>query len=603
MASVTRTKGGFTVTAYCGDAKTLLAFNLPKADAKDLAGFTIQIAPPGVKPYYQFNELQFEHPGDHAQLATDPAYSSINAPIHKFRWLHVPGAAHQGLDPVFGPYSYIVTPRYFDGKRHLKPLDPALSVSVPVDVAPFKKGKLKLGFTRGFVQSQAFVRHFGSNPVIDPDKGLIFDTSAVAGANDQGQKYTFEQEYQWLGFTARQRVFEILDEALDDAALHLKVFAYDLSEPDFAQRLLKIAAKGRIQMILDDSAEHHKREDEFERLFKKAAKGKAAILRGKFARYSHDKVLVVSRQGADGKLSALKVLTGSTNFSVTGLYVNSNHVLVFEDRTVAALYANVFDEAWRDSVKAPAFRKSAYATQAFKLDSSGAKGDVTFAPHDEAFATTLLDALVTSIQNEQALGKKQGNVFFAVMQIGGKSSGPVCPALRTVHQNQKIFSFGISDTPGGIQLYEPKRRTGILVTGKPASSQLPKPFSQVPGIKNHQVHHKFVVCGFNRPDGVVYCGSSNLALGGEQANGDNLLAIRDPDVVTAFTIEAVALVDHFQFLNRAASGPKAKKGAKPMASKQVAAVKSGWFLGTTDKWTQPYFDPQDLRFADRELFA
>ena len=32
-----------TVTAYRGDAKTLLAFNLPEAQTTRLAGFTIQV--------------------------------------------------------------------------------------------------------------------------------------------------------------------------------------------------------------------------------------------------------------------------------------------------------------------------------------------------------------------------------------------------------------------------------------------------------------------------------------------------------------------------------------------------------------------------------
>jgi len=38
----------------------------------------------------------------------------------------------------------------------MQPLDPARSVSVTIDVVPFVKGHLALGFTRGFVQSQAF---------------------------------------------------------------------------------------------------------------------------------------------------------------------------------------------------------------------------------------------------------------------------------------------------------------------------------------------------------------------------------------------------------------------------------------------------------------
>src|SRR5436305_1793463 len=80
---------------------------------------------------------------------------------------------------------------------------------------------------------------------------------------------------------------------------------------------------------------------------------------------------------------------------------------------------------------------------------------------------------------------------------------------------------------------------------------LPPPFNQVPGVGiGHQIHHKFVVCGFNTKDAVVYCGSSNRATGGEESNGDNLLALRGEDVATVFAIEALALVDHFSFLDR-----------------------------------------------------
>ena len=36
--------------------------------------------------------------------------------------------------------------------------------------------------------------------------------------------------------------------------------------------------------------------------------------------------------------TALKVLSGSANFSVRGLYVQSNNVFVFDDPATAALY-------------------------------------------------------------------------------------------------------------------------------------------------------------------------------------------------------------------------------------------------------------------------
>ena len=46
--AITKKKNDFSVTAYQGDAKTLLAFNLSKARSKNLAGFTIEYQPDGL---------------------------------------------------------------------------------------------------------------------------------------------------------------------------------------------------------------------------------------------------------------------------------------------------------------------------------------------------------------------------------------------------------------------------------------------------------------------------------------------------------------------------------------------------------------------------
>jgi hypothetical protein len=605
-----------TLKAYRGDAKTLLAFNLDKSAIKNLAGFTVQVTPGKLLPYYLLNELRFETPGDHAQDAKEPANSSLNAPLHKFRWLHVPGSAHQGITPFYGTYTYSVTPRYFDAKGSLQALDQTLSATIRVDIGPFQKTGLELGFTRGFTQSQAFVHHFGLKALIRPkDKSLLFDLSQQSGSNAAGQKYTYEDEYGWLGFTARAKILAILAEVLKDATLSLDVFAYDLNEPSVLDGLLKLAKQGRVRVILDNATLHHSTstptpEDQFEKLFNAAAKKPAAILRGKFARYSHDKVMIVK-----SKSGAAKVLTGSTNFSVTGLYVNSNHVLVFNDPLVAAKYAEVFDAVWAGGVSEKAFLASPLSSQSFSFKSKQTPAtNVTFSPHSPAFAGTVLGAMVTRIQQE-GNKKSGGSVLFAVMQLT-PGTGPVYPALQKLHATQSIFSYGISDTPGGISLYTPGKKSGVLVTGKPVGTQLPPPFDQVPNIGGvgHQIHHKFVICGFNGSDPVVYCGSSNLAEGGEEQNGDNLIAIHDSDVATAFALEALGLVDHFDFLDRnqsiarKAGASKTKKVSKasakaPPANKQQAAVSAGWFLSTDDKWAKPYFDPKDLHCVDRLLFG
>jgi phosphatidylserine/phosphatidylglycerophosphate/cardiolipin synthase-like enzyme len=590
-------KSGFTIKAHIGDAKTLLAFNLPKAQIKNLAGFTLACTPPGQPSYYIYNKLQFKDPSQHAQNKTEPGYSSINAPIQKFRWLHVPGNFKSQI-VKYGIYTYAVTPRYFDDKGSLLALESDLTLEIKVNVAPFEKKTIQLGFTRGFVQSQAFEQHFGNKLVLQPaTRPLTFPTNQTAGKNADGQPYTYLQEYNWSGFTARERIFSLLKEVEDDG-LSFDVFAYDLNEPDIVAAFLKLAAKGKIRMILDNAALHLAKknkktgkitespEDLFTSAFNKARKGGAEIKRGKFSRFSHDKVIILKKGD-----TAVKVLTGSTNFSVTGVYVNSNHLLIFEDSKIAALYADVFAESWKDNVKTAPFEKASWATKSFHFPATNPTIDFAFSPHDKTFATEYLGNIASRITKEKS------SVLFAVMDTGPKSSGPIFPALRALHADQKIFSYGISDNPGGITLYKPSSKTGVIVTGKPVGTKLPPPFNQEVGIGlGHQIHHKFVVCGFNTVKAEVFCGSSNLALGGEQANGDNLISIRDEDIATVFALEALALVDHFHFRN-ANQTVKKKSGKKPVITKKPL------FLYQNNKWAVSYFDSNDFHYVDRMLFS
>jgi hypothetical protein len=559
----------FSLKAYAGDNKTLLAFNFADpGDAKNLAGFTIQCKPPGQPAYYLLNQLQFQDPSKHAQVAGQDPRSTINAPIQKYRWTHVPSTSHQGLVSAVGEYVYTVTPRYFDGSQCMEPLDSSLSVSESVTVQPFRKGSLSLGFTRGYMQSQAFVHHFGANALLQPQgRALLFNTNQQAGTSQAGQSFTFADEYEWMGSTARQQIFAALNAVLNDESLQLDVFAYDLNEPDIVQILLALGKGGRARIILDNASLHVSKagkstfEDQFTRQFTQVAKAPAGIVRGSFARFSHDKVFIISRNG-----TATQVLTGSTNFSVTGLYVNANHVLIFDDANVATEYAKVFEESWQilKEIKTPSkkaaseFATTPLATKPFVYWSpSVPKVCITFSPHTVSDVKTILGGITNEIKAQSSADN--GSVIFAVMQLTG-SQTPVYNVLKSVFANKGVYSYGISDSPGGTHLYAPGSKTGVLVTGKPGRTTLPTPFDQVPSPPGHEIHDKFVVCGLNGSDPVVYCGSSNLASGGEAANGDNLIQIHDPDVAMAFAIEALLLVDHYNFLDRYASARKAATG-------------------------------------------
>jgi hypothetical protein len=581
----TKKGASLAVKTYVGDNKTLLAFNFgDPSDAQALAGFTIECKPPGLASYYLNNELRFGDPSGHHQVADQDPFASINAPFQKYRWIHVPGQAHQGLVTATGSYTYTVTPRYFDERASMQPMDPTLSASVTVPVGPFRKGAVSIGFTRGYMQSEAFARHFGKDAPLQPSgRPFLYDTAQKAAVGPAGQGFTFADEYAWMGASARALIFSVLNGVLHDRTLQLDVFAYDLDEPDIMRILLQLAAEGRARIILDDAALHHAgagrahktlpAEDQFEQAFRKRARKPAQIVRGSFGRYSHDKVLIVSRGGV-----ATQVLTGSTNFSVTGLYVNANHVLLFDDPHVAGVYAQVFEQSWtilkanpRTSRKAASeFAATSLATQPFTYQTNTVpRMSITFSPHSEVDANKLLAGIAERIQAQAAGG--QGSVLFAVMQITGGET-PVYQALNEIYRSP-VYSYGISDAPDGTHLYAPGSEKGVLVTGKPGRTLLPPPFDQVRIPPGHEIHDKFVVCGLNSADPVVYCGSSNLASGGEVENGDNLLAIHDQDVAAVFAIEALLLVDHYNFLDRYAATQKAGRSVKrrPAAARPATA--------------------------------
>src|SRR6185295_2989631 len=204
-------KNGVSVRAHRGDAMTLLAFDLVEDKAKNFTGFTVRITPGTQAPYYMTNLLSYPAAIRKKNHITDKdKWSTLYSPIQKFRWVHVPATFHQIHKPFYGSYQYEVTPRYMIDDI-LQPLDPNLTVPISIKVGPYQSGDLQIGFTRGFVASQAYTRNFGNNNKVRPNKkDLIFDIKAKSGAikrDKNGQMvtedYTFEDQHVWMGWQAR----------------------------------------------------------------------------------------------------------------------------------------------------------------------------------------------------------------------------------------------------------------------------------------------------------------------------------------------------------------------------------------------------------------
>jgi phosphatidylserine/phosphatidylglycerophosphate/cardiolipin synthase-like enzyme len=297
---------------------------------------------------------------------------------------------------------------------------------------------------------------------------------------------------------------------------------------------------------------------------------------GHFQRFAHDKVLIQKRGD-----TALKVLSGSANFSVRGLYVQSNNVFTFDDQATAALYEQAFQQSW-DSPAGFATSEQAASWH----DCGGHDGlpgySVCFSPHHSASVS--LDRVTSAVNGATS------SVLFAIMEIG-TGSGALLNAIRALPSRSELYAFGTTQRLDG--------SLKVLKSGDPAdmtfipfsylSSKVPAPFrAEWDGGVGQVIHHKFVVTDFNGDNPLVFAGSSNLAAGGEEQNGDNLVCFTDRGIATKFAIEAIQLVDHYRF--RAAM--QQATDAQPL---QLQAHSAHWASG--------YYTPGSPKFRERTLLA
>jgi hypothetical protein len=505
---------GLTFKAYRGDGAALLAFDLDERYKEDLAGFAVKYETPSGDEGWVRNRLSFSRGITAATTPQQRRWTTTDkAPLQKFHWTHFPPV------PEDGAYRYTATAMLFKTGSEDR-IEPGPSVPVELEVTGDEYSDFEVGFTRGYVSSQAYVDRFGRKPLTPRRKAIDFETGE------------FEEQYEWLGYHARRMLFRFLDEAARDRSLTLDVFAYDLNEPDFVRALQRM--KGRLRLFLDDSADHGEEdslESEAARLIRDSA-GESNVRRGHFRRLAHHKVLIQRR---DGK--AVKVLTGSANFSVRGLYVQSNNMLLYDHPGAAGLYAAAFEQAWADFRGFPA---SPCAAKWFDIDGRRLpRSAVSFAPHRAAEVS--LDRVADAVHAADS------SVLYAVMEMGG--TGRVLEELKRLQGSDRVFTYGMSQkTDGSAVIRAPGKARGMLVPFAYLSEKVPPPFNKEwAGGGGKVIHHKFVVVDFNDSEPVVFTGSSNLAAGGETSNGDNLLAIHDRDVATAFAVEAIKLVDHYYF--------------------------------------------------------
>ena len=558
----------FTLKLHRGEGMVLLGMNWRSGQPPDdFVGFAIEYREPASDRFWPVsNRLSFARPDGSAEPKPS---SSLRSPIQKFRWVHFPWDASQS-----GAYTYRVTPVFMDDRDELS-RGPAQEADIELRRETYP-GHLDVGFTRGFVSSQAFVDDYGAAAI----PTLLPPSSTAKSLDFVGTNPRAAQAYGWMGFQARQAILGVLDRAIADKKAKVRAIAYDLDEPEVVSRLEQLGH--RLQVIIDDSGAHGASGSaENEAATRLAASaGASNVARQHMGNLQHDKIIVVT--GPRGWTA----VCGSTNFSWRGFFVQNNNAVVVHGRGPVGAFADAFDEFWSiHDDDAATFGGSPCAVWR-DLGLAGIDAKVTFSPH--AVGNAVLADIATDIEQHTT-----SSLFYSLAFLY-QTEGPIKRAIEKVTADDRRFVYGISDEPvGGLEVQTPGGNRAVV---SPAAlrGKLPAPFKAEPtGGKGIRMHHKFVVIDVDEPTARVYFGSYNFSSAADRDNGENLLLVRDRRVATAYMVEAVRIFDHYEFRlaqEHAHTHAEALLLARPPRTPGEVA----WFA---EDWVDP------AKIKDRLLFA
>lgn len=558
----------FTLKLHKGEGMLLLAMNWKNGPPpRDFVGFSIEYRPPDGDRFFAVkNRLAL--PGKSKPLvAGKPAeqYPSTEAPFQMFRWVHFPRVADTP-----GAFTYRVTPQFMNEEGILSAgVAQVATIMLYAETIP---GKINIAFTRGYVSSQGFVDKFGGQAAFP----TLIPASAEEGNDFVATHPDAEEAYSWMGFEARARIVQLLDDAIADGA-EVMIVAYELNLPELIRRLATIGPKLRI--VIDDSGSGDKDKGKPGSAESRAAAvlvaAGARVVRQHMGNLQHNKMIVV-----DGP-KVQRVVLGSTNFSWRGFYVQSNNAVIVSGKAIVAQQRDAFESYWNGD--ATTFAASA-AARWRPLQVDGLDAEIAMSPHATAHSTQ------KGIADDMDSAK--GSIFYSLAFLN-QTGGDVRDAVARATNRADLFVYGIADKPVGLVLMQPD---GNPATVSPASltKGMPEPFrSEASGGGGVKMHHKFVVIDFNQPNARVYTGSYNFSKPADLSNGENLLVIRDERFATAYMVEALRIFDAYQFRLQA-KADKAKGTRRDLAVPPAAPGDKPW-------WDKFYSVP--IKIRDRELFA
>jgi len=545
---------GLTVRGIAGTYVVLLAFDCAKTYCDGLLGFGIE------RHDHENGETtwlrglkKFDLPAsdDGADVSTR------HHPVQKFHW---------GDYTTKPGRTYTYTVHAFKGKpASLQEFD---SVGVEVTCEkPEQVGKNghAVHFNRSAAASQAFANRFPHLP-----KGDVEDAAART----------------WLSRGLAEALIAFIDGTNKGEGLRL--FLYEFDKDDYAEALRRAKARGvKLQILYDAIVKIKKSKGKKDQktgpsvasvplMRKYALKDLAEGRTGSGLNISHNKFMV--RTDKAGKPVA--VWTGSTNFTDSGVYGQTNVGHAIADPSLAATYLKWHQDIWGKSGTSAADSRNLVIGLTTVPATTAPGTTLVLSPRTTTEAVTECAKLVSGAGRmvcftapfalhddlEKALASAPAQVFGLLNKdsVVGKS----------LHQapNTLLAAAGALDRESVLEAWQ---------------GRLLKESMQHSGV---YIHTKIIIVDALSENPIVVTGSANFSNNSSVNNDENQLFIfGEKEVADVYLGEFMRMFDHYYFRSRSKAA-EAQKKTNPKAG----------FLDETDAWAKGYFDGgprQALRLA------
>jgi phosphatidylserine/phosphatidylglycerophosphate/cardiolipin synthase-like enzyme len=422
-------------------------------------------------------------------------------------------------------------------------------------------------FNRGLVISQFMSKYLkgdlGSKSLSDFKNSL----------NDQQEN----QIRLFLGGDLRQRLVDMLD-ATNKNGGHIFLAMFELSDGILLDKLTALGKRAHV--VLSNGA-HKNRNDDENKAGRATLKKAGCDVHDRMMAsgcLGHNKFAVV----CDSQQKPTAALSGSTNWSPTGVCTQINNIMLFDDPGVA----NIFMQQWnrlRDAGNDTPKDLVAANSQVKSAKTSTAGVNVWFT---KSSAEQEMDAA-----NKLIAGAQQG-IIFLMFQPGGSSM--LDAIVKQQATNKNLFVKGVISTADSKQLNKAQvtlvQRAGQQVqqfrivqpqglhgVGKWAAEVMRGQFLHQIGFAI--VHSKVIIIDPNGDNPIVITGSHNFSASASQKNDENMVIIQgDRALAKAYAVQVQSVFDHYNF--RAVAKTMQEEGKDVVTvMKDPKSWQQAWFQG------------------------